>query len=434
MDNLKVLVVGDVEGKFKELCSKLTALNNKSGPFDLVLAVGSFFSRSADDSEPEDLSSIHFPVPVYILGANKKAELKFYSGSEFPENVIHLGSRGLLTTAGGLTIAYISGLEAETSDGCHFDSSTYAELVEPISRLGFEGVDILVSSPWPKDIVKYDQTWTGTDENLIESPVLSKIATTLKPRYHFAGMNDRFYERQPYRNHRVLAESSRHTTRFVGLGKFLSVRKSRSLYAFQIVPMSKLSRAKLVEQSADTTEFPYSSVLAELGTTCRKPSEAAPQFFYDMNAKASEDGNRGKRRQNESGNEGGAKRQLPPAACWFCLSSPEVQKHMVVSIGDVAYLALPKGPLVGNHVLILPIGHIQSMAAAPDDLKEEIQRYKVALISLFKSQGKTVVFFERNLKTPHLQIQAVPLPANMKSDLIKETFLNAAGAADIELR
>ena len=32
---------------------------------------------------------------------------------------------------------------------------------------------------------------------------------------------------------------------------------------------------------------------------------------------------------------------------------PEVEKHLVVSIGEHAYLALPKGQLNENHLLIL---------------------------------------------------------------------------------
>lgn len=39
-------------------------------------------------------------------------------------------------------------------------------------------------------------------------------------------------------------------------------------------------------------------------------------------------------------------RGAPPTAsqeCWFCLSSPQVEKHLVVAIGMEMYLALAKG-------------------------------------------------------------------------------------------
>lgn len=39
------------------------------------------------------------------------------------------------------------------------------------------------------------------------------------------------------------------------------------------------------------------------------------------------------------------------------------------------YLALAKGGLVPDHVLILPIGHYQSTVVAPPETIEEIEKY-----------------------------------------------------------
>ena len=44
------------------------------------------------------------------------------------------------------------------------------------------------------------------------------------------------------------------------------------------------------------------------------------------------------------------------AACWFCLASPEVEKHLIVSVGDESYVALAKGGIDWNNLLIVPIG------------------------------------------------------------------------------
>ncbi len=54
--------------------------------------------------------------------------------------------------------------------------------------------------------------------------------------------------------------------------------------------------------------------------------------------------------------------QLHPdsSVCWFCLGSPKVEKHLVVSIGKKMYLAVAKGPVCDGHVLIIPINHSQS--------------------------------------------------------------------------
>lgn len=56
--------------------------------------------------------------------------------------------------------------------------------------------------------------------------------------------------------------------------------------------------------------------------------------------------------------------------CWFCLASPEVEKHLVVSVGNHAYLALAKGGLVSEHLLILPITHFQSTPDLDDDCRQ----------------------------------------------------------------
>lgn len=72
-----------------------------------------------------------------------------------------------------------------------------------------------------------------------------------------------------------------------------------------------------------------------------------------------------------------------------------------------SYLAYAKGALNRDHMLILPIGHIQSTVKANDETLEDINAFKDALIKYFKSVNKGVVFFERNFKTHHLQIQVI---------------------------
>ncbi|CAI5498821.1 unnamed protein product [Closterium sp. Naga37s-1] len=87
-----------------------------------------------------------------------------------------------------------------------------------------------------------------------------------------------------------------------------------------------------------------------------------------------------------------------PAPCWFCLASPKVETHLVVSVGEHCYVALPKGPLVPGHVLILPIEHFPSVISLPSDALAEMWRYMGALRRCFEAQGQTVVAFERFLQ------------------------------------
>ena len=49
----------------------------------------------------------------------------------------------------------------------------------------------------------------------------------------------------------------------------------------------------------------------------------------------------------------------PRTECWFCMASPQFEDHLVVTIGEEVYLASPKGALVPEHALIVPIAHAQ---------------------------------------------------------------------------
>lgn len=73
-------------------------------------------------------------------------------------------------------------------------------------------------------------------------------------------------------------------------------------------------------------------------------------------------------------------------------------------------------------MLILPIAHHPSTLELPDEVNEEIEKFKLALKKCFKkSLGQIAVFFERNFKSQHLQLQVVPIPKEM-SENIKIAF------------
>lgn len=97
--------------------------------------------------------------------------------------------------------------------------------------------------------------------------------------------------------------------------------------------------------------------------------------------------------------------------CWFCLASPNVEKHLVLSVGEYCYLTLAKGGLSDDHLLLIPIEHFQAVNDEEngEDLLEELERFKSSLIKFFKKQSKGVVFFERNFRSVHWQLQVVPI-------------------------
>jgi diadenosine tetraphosphate (Ap4A) HIT family hydrolase len=96
-----------------------------------------------------------------------------------------------------------------------------------------------------------------------------------------------------------------------------------------------------------------------------------------------------------------------------------VEKHLVVSIGDESYLALPKGGVSDTHVLVVPTEHAASLATLPPAAGAEVARFTAALRAAHAAAGLGTVAFERVLHRGegrgavplHTQLQVVGVPA-----------------------
>lgn len=84
------------------------------------------------------------------------------------------------------------------------------------------------------------------------------------------------------------------------------------------------------------------------------------QFFYDIEANLDEEDpiDRGGRRKRQGGDFQPRQpaKQLAPDSCWFCLSNVDAEKHLIVTVGNLCYMAMPKGPLTDDHVMVMSIG------------------------------------------------------------------------------
>lgn len=204
----------------------------------------------------------------------------------------------------------------------------------------------------------------------------------------------------------------------MSLSSVKNPEKKKWLYALNVVPVDKTRLTELVMKTTDETETPYPrTLLSSEPSASYKEFKGGSQFFYDMD---STDNKKRKR-----GGDGGKKRQkieFDQAKCWFCLSSPQVSKHLVISVGTEVYLALAKGGLVEDHILILPITHHQSLSISPDSVSDEIDKYKDALKKYYGETDRVPVFFERNYKSSHCQLQAVPIHKNQCAE-VKEAFM-----------
>ncbi|XP_046585130.1 CWF19-like protein 1 isoform X1 [Haliotis rubra] len=427
-DTIRCLVCGDVKGQFSALFKRVNSLQKKGGKFEVLMCVGDFFG--SDSAAWEDYTSGRLKVPIstLILGPNQKEHVQYYKsqdGQEMCENVTYLGRRGRYTGSSGLQIAYLSGIETQqqTQDAWQFTKDDILALTGPVvSDKNYRGIDILLTSQWPQSVQKYatPPQLPLQMEATCSSLMVGEVARLLQPRYHFSGLNGGFYERQPYRNHQILAESSTHVTRFIGLAAVGNLNKDKFLYAFSIKPLSYLGSEELGKQPLDATESPYTP-LSTPGSSQDNLNQGT-QFFYDMHG--GDTAKAGKRPGESDDYVNRKRRQVQPSGpCWFCLGSSEVEKHLVVSVGTQTYLALAKGGLVEDHVLILPIEHVQSYVTSPSEVQQEIISYKTCLKKYFKSRNKEVVFYERNYRTQHLQIQVVPVPQDVAMNL-KDIFLD----------
>ncbi|KAF8844424.1 nuclear protein [Paxillus ammoniavirescens] len=156
-------------------------------------------------------------------------------------------------------------------------------------------------------------------------------------------------------------------------------------------------------------------------------------------------GERGKR---------GPPKEIGPDECWFCLSNPNLAKHLIVSIGAECYLTLAKGQIIptqsapdegnvacvpgGGHVLIVPISHQPTYNGIPDDIAppifDETEKYKTALRGLFAKHGAVVLFYEvarLSTKGGHAHVQAVPIPISLQNK-VEDAFLKEGRALGID--
>lgn len=197
----------------------------------------------------------------------------------------------------------------------------------------------------------------------------------------------------------------------------MNTQKKKWLYALNLTPVDRTRLSDLVMKTTDETDSPYSKSMLSNQPSAQKSEPKRTQFFYDMESKDTP-----KRSRYSEGSNKRPKPEFDQAKCWFCLSSPEVSKHLVISVGTEVYVALARGGLVENHFLILPITHHQSLSILPKEVMEEMNLYKDAIGRYYASTDRVPVFFERNYKTSHCQLQVIPVHKNQAPDL-KETFM-----------
>lgn len=124
--------------------------------------------------------------------------------------------------------------------------------------------------------------------------------------------------------------------------------------------------------------------------------------------------------------------------CWFCLASPTCEKHLITSVHNQCYIAMPKGPIhKEGHVLIVPVGHSSQGALSQPGLCVELDALKERLRKHAADKLDTELFiFERAIQTKggyHTHVQCVPVPPNTGPKL-QATMMGMAKASGFQIR
>lgn len=361
--------------------------------------------------------TILVPIPTYILGANNEDQHKLFESfkisdenNEICENLNYLGRKGVFTLASGFTVAYLSGTEAKEGkkDPWQFDKKDVIAVKNSCLKNftnmdDYRGIDFLLTSQWPAGLV---------DDEPNTSKLISFLSLNVKPRYHFCAMNNKHFEKAPFRLPAQNIRSVEGVSRFIALAKQNNTTKSKFLYAMNVAPLSVMRLTDLMQKSTDEIDCPY--IAMDFSDISGQTGSESQQFFWSND----EDGKRSRNSENQ-------RKKFKPMTdqekCWFCLSSGDVEKHLIISIGDNFYIALAKGPVNNNHALILPVNHVQSSANLSEEHFQELELFKRALKKFYESMGLCTVFFERNYKSSHMQVNAIGIDKDVEWNL-RETF------------
>ncbi|KAG2832073.1 hypothetical protein JG687_00002341 [Phytophthora cactorum] len=469
----KVLLCGAVQGHWELLFERSRKLNAaaKDKPFEALVCVGRCFPLPVEYLTGGGKQT---PLPTYFLPAHEAARSwqedvkqtevfdKLSAVQQLSEPVavgegfFCLAGAGVATIA-GLKVAYVSGTETQGQEDEKGTLLTYSKdsvnvLVQKLLASGDQGdVDFLFAAEYPTSfqLLLPEQQLPHGLQAMRGSTAIRELVQQVHPKYHITSRGgdgtrgDVFYQRLPYVSD-VVGTGRRQLTRLIGLSGVNKVKdKTRKyLHALQVVPFAQQSadERKHVDIPAGTTQNPYLHAMLDETTRTGEPdakrrkvdpavtgglsaeqieqltakSRGDAQFFYDQRLAA-----KGQRKGGLlPGQNNQQRRNNRPVVedrteCWFCLSTPTLERHLIVSIGQEAYLAMPKGAICGDHLLIVPIAHEDSTLKLSEDTWREMERFKAALRRYFASQDKELLVIDRNVATLgathcHLQVVGVP--------------------------
>lgn len=236
-------------------------------------------------------------------------------------------------------------------------------------------VDILILEKWPVKIAAKVDIKYG-------DMTLDKVIEQTKPRYIIT--RGAYYEHPPFQ------WDNGAVTRFISLNE--EGLGEKWFYAFNL--------AWVPEDVEGLGPNPFTTPVTD------------PQLDTDTISTGS-----GVKRKGTEGEPRKKPKVVTPNECFFCLSNPKAETHMIVTIATLTYMTIAKGPLTrsnkdmpfSGHGIIIPIEHTPKLTK---EINDEINDTETKLYHKFKEvyPDMTLVTFEFNLKTNvHYHRQYMPI-------------------------
>ncbi|KAI9738765.1 MAG: hypothetical protein M1834_008272 [Cirrosporium novae-zelandiae] len=436
----KIIVIGSLNGHFKEAFLKLARLQAKNA-FSVAIATGNFFGDHDEESLDQDLKALlagemSIPLPMYFTMGDRQLpkaviERLETNSEELCENLFFLPRT--LKTSEGLRIVALGGQLNDSSEKDEGQTrNKYGSFYKENDVKSLRGVntaDLLITYQWPASIRSGSKVDIPSPAKAPEDiQGIADLCAAIKPRYHFAASDDIFFEREPFFLPDTDNLDVKHITRFISMAAYGNTQKQKWIYAFSLDP-----------KAPPPTELPTGTTASPFLGSQKKRQRLPDQEQSFSRFSSSSDHHQG---DNYRSNKRSRQRAPPtPAECFFCLSNPNLATHLITSIGNDAYLTISKGPLstsetfpnlgFPSHILIIPLTHSPTIASISEvtvreSTFKEMTQYREALQSMVqeKSSGKLgAVTFEINRsRGVHILWQFLPIPV----DLVKRGLVEAA--------
>lgn len=376
----KFLVLNPSTENLGRIIEKANLQESKVGPFEAILLLGDVQPKESEIPKTTFIKPAYFTEGLHEVNEEISSKRDDGNFNEIRKNLNYVKKPfALLEMPSGIKIAFVLPVQNEQEIILHINNDF------PKSE-----VDILLTYQWPYAISKREKLLSVADRQL------DAIVKLLRPRYHFAVGTEEgsFYELQPFQ----WDQGSERICRFISLVK--EGTGGRWFYAFEIL------KENTIQPDIKLLDSPYET---------EKVSPNNPKLQSNTDLAEEPPAKR--------------KKMVAPSDCFFCLSNPDVEAHMIVSIGTYAYLTIAKGPVTkpsnglrfSGHAIIVPIKHMPTLKSDNEDyfnspIYQEITKFKISLVDAFSnvlSHIKVISFEINREENVHYHVQLVPINENL---------------------